>query len=174
MNILISACLVGVKCNYKKDCAHSWKNGFDALIDRIRDAGINLIPVCPEQLGGLTTPRPPAEIIISQDKPDSDGFHVITIHDVDVTEQFIHGANQALHLAKVFNARIAIMEAKSPSCGSEMVHDGTFTGKLVKGQGVCANLLQNNGIKVLNEEKIRKILSGTDDASSVFSDLANL
>lgn len=139
MNILVSACLLGVDCRY---CGTACPGeGVKDLIGRYR-----LIPVCPEQLGGLPTPRPPAEI--------RDG-KVVTASGDDVTEAFCRGANEALKLAELFHCRCAILKSRSPSCGFGQIYDGTFSGKLVPGNGITANLLHKAGLTVLNEENAR-------------------
>jgi uncharacterized protein YbbK (DUF523 family) len=103
------------------------------------------IPVCPEQLGGLPTPRLPAEI---------SGDKVIRKDGVDVSEAFNRGAQEALKLAKLVGAQAAILKARSPSCGSGKIYDGSFTGKLVEGDGVFAGLCKQNGIDVKTEEDV--------------------
>ena len=137
--VLVSACLLGVSCKY---------DGGDNQSDEILRLGqkVRLIPVCPEQLGGLSTPRPPAEI--------RDG-RVYTKNDDDVTEQFQKGAEEALHLAQLFGCRCAVLKARSPSCGTKMIYDGTFSGRKVSGSGITAALLKENGISVYSEEEYK-------------------
>ena len=103
------------------------------------------LPVCPEQLGGLTTPRVPAEMI---------GNKVIRKDGVDVTEAFQRGAREALKLAQMVGAKTAILKAKSPSCGCGKIYDGSFSGMLVDGDGVFADLCKKDGIRVKTEEEI--------------------
>jgi len=103
------------------------------------------IPVCPEQLGGLTTPRAPAEQI---------GDKVITIDGRDVTAEFKLGAQRTLLIAQQVGAELAIMKATSPSCGKGIVYDGTHSGTLIEGDGETAELLLQHGIPVLTEEEI--------------------
>ena len=103
------------------------------------------IPVCPEQLGGLPTPRAPAE---------KKGDRVFTKDGKDVTEEFDKGAAEALKIAQLANCKKAILKSKSPMCGSGKVYDGTFSGKLTVGNGIFAGLLKKNGIKVLTEEDL--------------------
>lgn len=136
--ILVSACLYGhctrydAKSNiFKDELFLEWKN-----------RGM-LIPVCPEELGGLKTPRLPAEI---------QGDKVINSDGEDVTENFRKGAEETLKIAKDNNVRFAILKEGSPSCGCKTVYDGTFSGKKVSGSGVCAKMLLQNGIVVLSEE----------------------
>lgn len=103
------------------------------------------IPVCPEQLGGLPTPRVPAE---------KKGDRVFTKEGKDVTEEFDKGAAEALKIAQLANCKKAILKSKSPMCGYCKVYDGTFSGKLTSGNGIFAWLLKKNGIKVLTEEDL--------------------
>ena len=104
-----------------------------------------MIPVCPEQLGGLPTLREPAE---------QKGKKVITKSGKDVTKFFVNGAKQVLKLAKLFGIREAILKQRSQSCGCGQVYDGTFTGTLIKGDGITTSLLKKNGIKVISEEDL--------------------
>jgi len=120
---LCSACLLGVKCRYNGKSALNKK-----VVSLLRSEV--LIPVCPEQLGGLPTPREPAEIV---------GNRVFTISGRDVTENFIRGANETLRIAKLFNISEAIMKQGSPSCGFGRIYDGTFSGKTRKGEGGNSN-----------------------------------
>lgn len=139
MNLLVSACLLGVRCRYRGDTCPG--EGIKGLADRF-----GLIPVCPEQLGGLPTPRPPAEIR---------GGHVVTASGSDVTKAYQKGAQEALNLAKLFGCRYAVLKSRSPSCGAGQIYDGTFSGTLTRGNGATAELLQQAGITVLNEENAR-------------------
>jgi uncharacterized protein YbbK (DUF523 family) len=139
VNILVSACLLGVDCRY---CGTACPGeGIKDLVSRYR-----LIPVCPEQLGGLPTPRPPAEIR---------GGRVITASGSDVTEAYCRGAGEVLKLAKLFDCRCAVLKSRSPSCGFGQIYDGTFSGSLVPGNGITADLLHKAGLTVLNEENAR-------------------
>ena len=135
-NILVSACLLGIECRYKGDGCPC--EGIKALAEKH-----TLIPVCPEQLGGLATPRPPAE---------RQGGKVMNKEGGDVTEAYAKGAERALRIAKLNSVSAAIMKAKSPSCGSGRIYDGTFSWLLIPGDGVCAAALKAAGIKVYNEE----------------------
>jgi uncharacterized protein YbbK (DUF523 family) len=107
-----------------------------------------LIPVCPEQLGGLPTPRIPVEII--NDK-------MINKDGKDVTKEFNKGAYETLELAKLYNCKLAILKENSPSCGSGIIYDGTFSGRLTTGNGVTAELLKKEGIKVFGESFYKEI-----------------
>lgn len=152
MNILVSACLLGTNCKY------SGGNNRRAKVLELMKVH-TLIPVCPEQLGGLTTPRLPSEIDIGG------GSEVLAGHarvknkkGEDLTEPFIKGAKETLNLAKLYGCTAAILKANSPSCGCKTIYDGSFSGKHKEGSGVTAQLLLDNGIMVMTdvdfEEKI--------------------
>lgn len=141
-NLLISACLLGVRCRYDGESCPNL--AVEALMERY-----NLIPVCPEQLGGLSTPRTPSERV--------DGA-VKTKTGEDVTQAYLRGAEQALHLAKLFSCSKAVLKERSPSCGSGEIYDGTFSGTLVPGDGVTAELLRRNGVAVYGESEIWDLL----------------
>ena len=140
--ILVSACLAGVNCKY------NGKNNLNPDILKLVEEG-RAILVCPEQLGGLATPRNPSEIVNNK---------VIMNDGTDVTNQYMKGANETLRLAKLYKINKAILKAKSPSCGNKKIYDGTFTGNLIDGYGVTAKLLHQNGITVINEEEFSDIL----------------
>ena len=141
MKILISACLLGVCCRY--DGASKPHPLAAALAERH-----TLVPVCPEQLGGLPTPRPPAE--------QRDG-RVVT-QSGDVTEQYRRGAEETLKLCKLFGCEVAVLKERSPSCGHGQVYDGTFSGTLTAGDGVTAELLMTHSIPVYGESQIKALL----------------
>ena len=136
--ILISACLIGEPVRY------DGKSNLisNVLIKNWLAKGI-LLPLCPEVAGGLNTPRPPAEI-------KANGL-IKTQEGIDVTTEFQRGAEFTLQQALKYNIKIAILTEKSPSCGSQLIYDGTFSRKLIKGQGVTAKLLEKHGIKVFNQ-----------------------
>lgn len=141
MKILISACLLGACCRY--DGASKAHPLAAALAERH-----TLVPVCPEQLGGLPTPRPPAE---------RRGGRVVT-QSGDVTEQYLRGAEETLKLCKLLGCEAAVLKERSPSCGRGQVYDGTFSGTLTAGDGVTAELLAAHGILVYGESQIEKLL----------------
>lgn len=148
--ILISACLIGQKVRY--DGGHH-RLGHPS-IDIWQSAG-RLVPCCPEVLGGLAVPRPPAEIV------GGDGGHVLrgeavvkTAAGAEVTPAFIKGAEAALALARSHAIRVAILCQRSPSCGSRQIYNGRFEGVLIPGVGVTAALLKANGIAVFGPEEI--------------------
>ena len=138
MRILVSACLLGKNCKY---------NGGNNLNQRVLDfiEGHEIIVVCPEQLGGLSTPRLPAEIV--------DGI-VTNKEGISVDAEFRKGAQAALAAALENKVDLAILQSRSPSCGVKEIYDGSFSGKKIKGQGVLAKLLSAHGIKVLDAEDI--------------------
>jgi len=135
---IVSACLAGIKCKWDGKAKPCQK-----VIQLVGQG--KAIPVCPEQLGGLTTPRVPAE---------QRGNKVFTKGEKDVTVQFKKGAKEALKIAKLANCNEAILKSKSPSCGSGKIYDGTFSGKLIDGDGICAKIFKENNIKVFTEEEI--------------------
>lgn len=140
--IIVSNCLLGCDCRYKGDgCLNE---AVMALADKH-----TLIGVCPEQMGGLSTPRDPSERVADK---------VISNKGRDVTEQYNRGAQIALRLAQINHAEYAILKANSPSCGKGRIYDGTFTGGKIDGNGVTAELLMANGIKVFTEDEIDLIL----------------
>ena len=143
MNILISRCLLGEPCRYDGQSKPV------PAVEELRRAGHTLIPVCPEVLGGLPTPRPPAEC-----QPDG---RVVNRAGMDVTGAYLAGARAALELARMNRCEVAILKAKSPSCGSSQVYDGSFSRTLVPGQGTAARLLREAGIRVLDETQLDQL-----------------
>ena len=139
--IMVSKCLAGECCRY------DGKSSPDEEIIALVKAG-KAIPVCPEQLGGLPTPRTPAELTASGELVLEGRGMAVTKDGRDVTEAFMSGAEKALLTAKESGATRAILKAKSPSCGCGRIYDGSFTGKLVDGSGVTAALFVKNGIAV--------------------------
>lgn len=144
MNVLVSACLLGVNCRYngipKEDGA------VKALLS---GEDITLIPVCPEQLGGLSTPRTPSE---------RKGDGVVSSEGEDRTETFLRGAEETLRIAKLYGCEAALLKERSPSCGNKAVYDGSFTGTVIQGEGVTAELLRKNGVKVYGESELSEFL----------------
>lgn len=128
MNILVSACLLNVPCRYSGDGVD-----FAPLAELLKGRhDLHPVPVCPEQLGGLATPRPPAERV---------GSRVLTRSGEDVTGAYRRGGEAVLALAKRLNCTAALLKARSPSCGSGVIYDGTFTAERIPGDGVTAALL---------------------------------
>ncbi len=145
---LCSACLLGIKCRY--DCKAKPDKRIVDLAKRE-----TLIPVCPEQLGGLPTPRPPQELQGCSGERILDGKgRVKNIKGKDVTEEFMRGAVQSLMIVRLYGIKEFIGKSKSPSCGCGEIYNGSFTGKLVEGNGVTAALLKKEGIKVITEEGV--------------------
>lgn len=142
MNILVSACLLGIACRY--DGKSKPNEQVMALTKKHR-----LIPFCPEIYGGLATPRPPAE---------RRGKKVINKAGEDVTAQYQQGAREALAMAQLFHCQAALLKEKSPSCGKGMIYDGSFRQKLIPGNGVTAELLLSEGILILGESDIQTLL----------------
>lgn len=139
--ILVSACLLGVNCRY---------NGGGEVCAEVKKLmeHAELIPVCPEILGGLATPRDPAERI---------GERVVTKTGTDVTGQYRRGAMETLKLAKLYGCRCAVLKERSPSCGSGRIYDGTHTRTLIPGDGVTAELLKSHGVEVFGESTVSRI-----------------
>jgi uncharacterized protein YbbK (DUF523 family) len=148
---LISACLLGIKCAW--DGTDNYRNA--NAVELLRDG--TLIPVCPEQLGGLETPRPPQEIQGGSGEDVLDGkCKVKNINGEDVSQEFIRGAEETLRIAKLFRVSQFIGKSKSPSCGCGQIYDGTFSNELIDGDGVTTALLKRNGVPVISEEELRK------------------
>lgn len=142
MNILVSACLLGVACRY--DGKSKPNEDIIKLMDKY-----HLIPFCPEITGGLPTPRHPSEIV---------GNKVLNNIGEDVTTQYKKGALEALKIAKLYDCKYAILKEKSPSCGKGKIHNGKFDGGYIEGDGITARLLKENGIKVFGESEIEILL----------------
>lgn len=140
--LLVSACLLGENCKY------SGGNNYSPAVTALEER-FELIPVCPEQMGGLPTPRVPSE---------RSGDRVLTRDGQDVTEAFRQGAEKTLTIAQTEGAARAVLQVRSPSCGCGTIYDGTFSGKLVPGKGVTAQLLEESGIKVYGGDHIEVLL----------------
>lgn len=141
MKILVSACLLGEPCRY------DGKSKPNEAVISLKEKH-TLIPVCPEVLGGLKTPRIPAEV---------QGDRVVRVDGCDVTKEYINGAKITLDIAKRECVEIAILKSKSPSCSNKQIYDGTFTRTLIDGKGITARLLEKNGIKVIDEQELIKL-----------------
>ena len=144
---LCSACLLGIKCRY---------DGRDKPNAKVLDLAKKeiLIPVCPEQLGGLSSPRDPSEAAGIGSEVLDGKAKVVTRAGKDVTQNFIKGAEEVLKLAKLFNIKEAILKQRSPSCGCGKIYDGTFSNTLIDGDGVASALLKRNSINVISEEEL--------------------
>lgn len=147
--ILVSACLAGILCKY-----NGTYNNVPEIIQLV-DEG-RAIPVCPELLGGGGVPREPNEIVGGNGGDVLDGkARVLTPSGLDCTELFVLGARKVLETAKKHNIVEAVLKERSPSCGSILIYDGTFSGRRIPGSGVTAAILQRAGIKVYSEENFR-------------------
>lgn len=144
MTILVSRCLLGEPCRY------DGRSRPLARLEELRRAGHRLVPVCPEVLGGLPVPRPPAEI-----QPDG---RVCCADGRDVTAAYRLGAERALELARAEGCQAALLKEKSPSCGFGQVYDGTFSRTLAGGSGVAARLLAEHGLPVYGESRLDCLL----------------
>ena len=142
-NLVVSACLLGVKCKYNGG------DNFNPKVKEIADRS-NVTLVCPEELAGLPVPRVPSEIM----RNENGEVRVYSKDGEDLTEAFIKGAEKALKIAKESDAALAVMKQRSPSCGCGQIYDGSFTGKVIPGNGVAAELFMKNGIRVISEEDL--------------------
>ena len=138
----VSKCLAGVNCTY------AGKNNLQKDIKKLVDKK-KAIMLCPEVLGGLPTPRTPCEII---------GDRVIDQNGVDRTYEYEKGAKLALDICLENDIKIVVLKKRSPSCGRDFIYDGTFSHTYVKGDGVFTKILQQNGIKVYNEDEVNEVL----------------
>ncbi|WML28671.1 DUF523 domain-containing protein [Neobacillus sp. OS1-32] len=145
--ILLSSCLAGLKVRYNG--THSLDNRLAKLIGENK-----AVTVCPELLGGFSTPREPAEIIGGDGEDVLDGkAKVVEKSGKDVTELYIKGAYATLEMATNINATLVVLKDNSPSCGSTMIYNGEFIGKKIVGNGVTSSLLKRNGFQVISEEQ---------------------
>lgn len=150
--ILVSACLLGQPVRYDGGAFAP-----ALLLQRWHRQG-RIIALCPEQAGGLATPRPPAEIAGGQGGAVLDGrIPVLTVHGLDVTTAFIAGAKVALQLVAEHGIRYALLKARSPSCGNHETYDGSFSGVRVAGEGVAAAALRRQGVQVFNETELDQL-----------------
>ncbi|GAB7087538.1 DUF523 domain-containing protein [Marinifilum fragile] len=142
--IIVSSCLAGVKCRY---------DGNDNLVAEIKELVLSgkAIALCPEELGGLSTPRTPCEIV-----KENNQLKVMTKDRVDCTAQFLLGAEKVAEIAKILDCKQAILKANSPSCGFGMIYDGSFTGNKTKGNGLTAELLSKQGVQIKNEMNFKE------------------
>ncbi len=145
--ILVSGCLIGMKCNYKgKANLREW-------VLNLKD-NYTLVPVCPEQLGGLPTPRLPVEI------QEGDGYEIwegssnqiLTSNGGSVVHQLISGAKETIKIARILGIKVAVLKDKSPSCGVFSIYDGSFSGELKRGVGVATAALRSNNVEVFSSE----------------------
>ena len=151
---LISACLCGVNCKY------NGLNNYNEICDKLFSSG-KAILVCPEQLGGLPTPRIPSEIIgESSNILNNNNGSVIDKNGNDVTPQFVKGAKETLQIAKKLNIKKAILKDGSPSCGVNYIYNGNFNGSKIKGMGITAQLLKESSIDIISELELGGNING--------------
>lgn len=149
MNLLISACLLGISCRY------DGRSKPLPQLDRLLQSDCHLMPICPEILGGLPTPRAPSE---------RRGNRVVACDGRDVTENYRRGAEAALSLCLAHGCRAAVLKEKSPSCGCGQIYDGTFSRRLIPGDGVTAALLRSRGVAVCGENGLDALKKGAKAA----------
>ena len=147
MKYLVSACLIGENCKY-----NGGNNLDKSVMEFLKDK--EYIKVCPECLGGLTTPRVPSEII---------NHKVVNNEGIDVTKEYQLGAKKTFEIAKENNCQCAIFKSRSPSCGCGEIYDGTFSKQVIKGDGVTTKLLKENGIMVISNCEIDKLKENGDE-----------
>ncbi|MFC0471029.1 DUF523 domain-containing protein [Halalkalibacter kiskunsagensis] len=146
--ILVSSCLAGLEVRYNG--THSLDNKISKLVKENK-----AVTVCPELLGGFSTPRKPAEIVGGDGADVLDGkAKVIDKSGKDVTELYIKGAYTTLEKAQKINATLIVLKENSPSCGSSFIYNGEFSGEKIVGNGVTSALLKRNGLQVISEEQI--------------------
>lgn len=146
--ILISACILGLRCRYDGKSKPLSQELISALTEKYY-----LVPICPEIYGGLPTPRPSAE---------RKGGEVINCEGKNVSEEYLRGAEECLSLARICGADTAILKQKSPSCGTKLIYDGSFSGKLVPGMGITASLLADEGFSLCDENDIPHLINSQE------------
>ncbi len=142
--LIISACLLGVNCKYNAS-----NNKLDDITIQKLQQKYNLIPICPEIMGGMPTPRNPVEIKNGK---------IIDQKNNDYTQNFQKGAQESLKIAQLFHAQKALLKESSPSCGSHTIYDGSFTHKKIPGMGITAEKLSHNKIQTYSEENVKILL----------------
>ena len=150
MKIVISPCLIGIRTRWDESC-----DEIEELINLVNSG--QAVFMCPEQYGGMTTPREPCEIEPGKSAAEvlNGDAKVLSVTGESVTEQFVVGAQRILKFCQEIGVEMAILKSHSPSCGSERTYDGTFTETIIPGKGITAELLEQNGIKVYNEKNFR-------------------
>jgi uncharacterized protein YbbK (DUF523 family) len=146
--VLISACLLGKNCRY---------NGGHSQLNELNKLDVEWIPVCPEESGGLGTPRPSAEMQENAETILNGKGKIITNKGKNVTAEFIQGAEQSLQLGLGAEVKIAVLKSKSPSCGIGKIYDGSFTKILKTGDGIFAHLCHENDIECISSDNINQI-----------------
>ena len=146
--VLISACLLGKNCRF---------NGGHSHIPELEDMDVEWIPICPEEAGNLGTPRPAAEMQGSAESILKGDGSVVDNNGRDVTQQFIHGAEESLKIGLNSGAEYAILKSRSPSCGIDEIYDGTFTHSLTEGDGIFTHLCRQSGIICVSSDDSNQI-----------------
>ena len=146
--VLISACLLGKNCRY---------NGGHSQLNELNKLDVEWISVCPEESGGLGTPRPSAEMQENAETILNGKGKIITNKGKNVTAEFIQGAEQSLQLGLGAEVKIAVLKSKSPSCGIGKIYDGSFTKILKTGDGIFAHLCHENDIECISSDNINQI-----------------
>lgn len=145
--VLVSGCLLGLKTRYDGTDNYS-----QAVVDFIEENKLTPIPVCPEQLAGLPTPRPKCWFAIGDGNSALSGNgKLVNEHEQDLTSVFLHGARECLRIAEISNCKYAILQQRSPSCGSQSIY---LNEKLVQGVGITAAILKKEGIKVFSDDNL--------------------
>ncbi|MEW6711100.1 MAG: DUF523 domain-containing protein [Candidatus Riflebacteria bacterium] len=162
--ILISSCLLGLKCNYKAETSSAWQEGFFASVKKLVDAGACILPICPEQMGGMPTPRVPSELQNTAVEIFEGKGRILNRDGEDVTDCFLKGAREAAYLAQIFSAKAAVLKSKSPSCGIKKIYDGNFAGRLIDGRGMTAQALYDASVRLFDE----KDLDETEEIENLF------
>ncbi|MBV7296339.1 DUF523 domain-containing protein [Enterovibrio paralichthyis] len=159
IKVLVSACLMGEKVRYDGNDLRQTHKAFTTL-----EGKAQLVPFCPEVAGGLSTPRPPAEIDLANGESVWSGAgKVIATTGSDVTDAFCEGAKKALAICQQQGIRFALMTESSPSCGSSLIYNGKFSGQKVSGEGVTTALLRKNGIAVFSQNEVDALLNALKD-----------
>jgi uncharacterized protein YbbK (DUF523 family) len=152
MVVLVSACLLGLRTRYDGERMDPHPQALRLIESEMA------IPICPEQLGGLPTPREPAEIVGGTGIDVLEGRgQVLTVGGLDVTAQYVAGAQEALRIARLLGAHRAVLSQNSPSCGVCGIYDGSFSHRLIEGMGVCAALLDREGIDVCGPDQTQSV-----------------
>ena len=160
MKIGISACLLGKECTYKGS-----SNKINHIEKLMKD--FEFVEICPEVMGGLSTPRAPSEITSLQP------LKVTSNEGKDVTKEYVLGAQKSLERLKQNNVNVVLLKHRSPSCGCDGIYDGTFSHVVVEGQGVCAKLLSDNGMELFHEKQMKeflKYIGKEDEYGTYFKD----
>jgi uncharacterized protein YbbK (DUF523 family) len=147
--ILVSACLLGKKCRY---------DGGHCISPLLSNMDIEFLPVCPEEAGGLGTPRNPAELQGGARELLNGKGTVNDIEGSDCTQAYIEGSKKELQKAQEANVKTAILKSRSPACGCGEVYDGTFTGKLIRDNGIFTQMCQDEGINIISSDDSENII----------------